>query len=166
MTPQQERVLDIVREHIHATGIAPTYQEIADEMILSKTAISHHVDKLVAAGQLTRRAGVHRPLGLPEHADLTIVPTSLLRAELARRGLTMEALVERPAPITGTRECAAEGCCSRVTVGRIYCRPHWWSLPESLREQLKTMFESNNVGGFGTAFTACQKNLADRVVRA
>jgi hypothetical protein len=166
MTPQQTRVLDLVREHIHATGIAPTYQEIADELIVSKTRIHSLVEKLVAGGQLTRRKHVHRPLGLPDHADLTIVPTELLRAELARRGEMLEGLVERPAPLGGSVACAAAGCCSRVTVGRVFCRRHWWALPLAMQQALKAAHGRDDLAAYHAAFLVCQKHLAGKTVRA
>ena len=158
MTPKQARVLDMVRDELHATGLAPTYQEIADRLGMpAKSGVSRTIDLLVAEGKLVKRKGTARPLALPDHADLTVVPTPLLRAELARRGEILDGLKAKP--VRSGAACAADGCDSRVPVGHMYCRPHWWAIPEALRERLKEAHNRGEQRPYQAAFQACQDSL-------
>lgn len=46
LTPRQSEVLDAIRNYRHRTGIAPTMQELADILGVSKMTIFEHVGDL------------------------------------------------------------------------------------------------------------------------
>lgn len=86
MTPNQQKLLDFIREHIGATGNSPTYREMAAAMKLkSKSRIGNNLEVLIEQGYLRRQPNRYRGIELP-HAKLAAVPTSALRNELRRRG--------------------------------------------------------------------------------
>lgn len=88
MTPRQKDCLDFVTRRIGETGIAPSYDEILDELGLSsKSSIARLVEALVDAGHLRRRPGRARSLELTgKDRDLSAIATAALVAELERRG--------------------------------------------------------------------------------
>lgn len=89
MTRRQLDALDFVRETIARSGVSPTLSEIAVHIGLgpkSKGTAHRHVERLVDDGYLIRTGSFKRSLRLPA-PSLQSVPTDLLRAELARRGM-------------------------------------------------------------------------------
>lgn len=86
MTPHEKQLLEFIRERIDATGIAPTYQEMADHLGLkSKTGALRRVESLISQGHLVRRPRANRGIEI-NRAPLAHVSTAALQAELARRG--------------------------------------------------------------------------------
>jgi SOS-response transcriptional repressor LexA len=85
MTEPQLSCLEFIRERIRRDGLAPTYPQIAEHLgIKSRSSISAMVQRLVRDGHLLKTRSGHRNLRLPG-ADLAVVPTEDLRAELERR---------------------------------------------------------------------------------
>lgn len=86
MTPREKQLLDFIRERIETTGISPTYREMAAHFGLrSASRIHTSTESLIAQGHLVRRrAHANNSLEL-SIGPLVHVPTSALRAELARR---------------------------------------------------------------------------------
>lgn len=86
MTAAEQRVLSFIRDRIEQTGLAPTVQEIADHIgAASKSSAARAVDSLIAQQLLIRTPQRTRGLALPDLPNLDTVPTSALRAALARR---------------------------------------------------------------------------------
>lgn len=85
MTPHEKQLLEFITERINATGIAPTFREMAEALGLkSKSGAVMRVDSLVRQGYLVRRPRANRGLALNKF-PLAHVPTPALQAELARR---------------------------------------------------------------------------------
>lgn len=85
MTPHEKQLLEFIRERIDATGIAPTYQEMADHLGLKSKSGAHvRVESLIRQGRLVRRAHASRGIEI-NRAPLAHVSTAALQAELARR---------------------------------------------------------------------------------
>jgi hypothetical protein len=136
MTPRQAEVFAYIRDHIENTGRAPVLQAIADRFGFSKPRASIIVSEIVEQGALNRvHPGTHG-LRLPGQFDLSPVATELLRAELARRGVTFDALEEPRLLRNEGRPCAANHCFERVKPGRLMCRDHWFQLPEAYRRDI------------------------------
>lgn len=132
MTPQQVATLDFARDRISETGYSPTVREVATHLRVSTSAAQSLVDALVDGGQLLRAPGRPRGLSLPG-VDLRLVGSSALRAELARRGETLEGLGARQIAYGTARTCAADTCGSQVRPGHLFCLEHWRALPVDLR---------------------------------
>jgi hypothetical protein len=55
---------------------------------------------------------------------------------------TQAALLKRPPAYR--KSCAAESCCETIEPNRIFCRNHWFFLPERLRARiLRTFFRAD-----------------------
>jgi repressor LexA len=54
LTPKQLRVLTFIRDFTHANGYAPTMQELADELAVSKVTVFEHIAALEKKGYLQR----------------------------------------------------------------------------------------------------------------
>ncbi|WP_084581743.1 hypothetical protein [Sphingomonas azotifigens] len=86
MTPRQLRTLDLIREEIARTGLAPTYREIAARSGFSSPGHAHDaVEFLIEAGLIRKIPGRQRGLMIVNQPTLAAVPTQTLRDELARR---------------------------------------------------------------------------------
>ena len=157
MTPLEQRALDYVREHIARAGFAPSVRETGERIGLRSSNGAHRVlSSLVAQGLLRKTGSGARNLALADQPDLQAVPTDLLRAELARRGMTLEALQRparraRPAMGRDTARCAADTCCSPVQRGHLFCRPHWFSLPDDLRGRILAAFGAGDADAYQDA---------------
>ena len=139
MTPEQLRILDFVRDRITEVGHAPTIRETATAQRLSVTGAHKIIDALVSSGKLRRTPAASRGLEVVDAIDLRGVGTSALRAELARRGETLEALPSGRGLATGTKQtCAADTCGAPVQRGQLMCRTHWFALPRDLRDDILT----------------------------
>lgn len=85
MTPRQKKLLDFIRERIEATGVAPSYADMATAIgTASRTTPHELVERLIADGHLVKRPGRHHGIELPG-PNLAAVPTAILKAEIARR---------------------------------------------------------------------------------
>lgn len=63
LTPKQARVVEIIANRIERTKIAPTLQEIADEIGCSKITVYEHVQACIKKGHLIQtRKGSRRGL--------------------------------------------------------------------------------------------------------
>lgn len=86
MTPHQIALLDLIRDAIERTGVAPSYDELAQKLGLRSRGSTHTmVDRLIRDGHLVRLTNQHRGLALPG-VDLRGASTQALEAELTRRG--------------------------------------------------------------------------------
>lgn len=146
MTPRQLEALDFIRERISELGFAPTIREIAGRIDMTVSGAHRIVEALIAAGYLLRRPAAHRGLTLTGTYDLKGASTSALRAELARRGVTLEALSVREDPALGRAvSCAADTCGAAVKRGMLMCRRHWFALPRELQDGIKRAFARRDV---------------------
>lgn len=143
MTPLELKGLDFIRERL-AAGLSPSYSEIATAIGCQKSGVHRIVTSLVRQGKLERLPRKARSLSLGGATDLRGVPTGELRAELARRGVTLDALnggervwLGRPRSYgAGSGTCAADGCQLEVQRGHLMCLEHWRALPFEVRERI------------------------------
>jgi DNA-binding MarR family transcriptional regulator len=170
MTPTQAKVLDIVRERLDA-GLSPSFGEVADACGVTRPTATEAVSRLVEAGYLRRVARRHRSIALADRPDLRAVSSEQLAAELARRGKTFGAIggYNRPTMARGAVTCAADCCQVPVRRGHLFCRDHWFALPEQLRQRILASFGAKDVEGYEMAVTEARDRLdgsfAQRVVR-
>lgn len=149
-TPREDQVFVFIRDRIEQLGRAPKLIEISEHFRFSNPRASKIVASLVKQGRLIKLGSGTRGLVLPGRVDLSSVETSQLQAELARRGKSFGALDE-PTRFTGGRPCAAFGCISKVQRGRLFCRPHWFALPEALRARILTTWAARDIDAYGEA---------------
>lgn len=64
MTPRQRDTLSAIEAHRHRHGIAPTLQEIADKLGISKVTVHEYTKALVAQGELRVTNGKWRSRSL------------------------------------------------------------------------------------------------------
>lgn len=140
-------ILAEVRKRIEA-GVGFTYQEVGDKIGMSAPGVWSHVQALVGEGQLVKRG---QTIVLPGFVDLTGVPTDALRAELARRGVTMEALEAPKLWWDEGRSCAANHCQERVKRGMLMCRAHWFALPVKYRSDIMNAWGARNMEAYQEA---------------
>lgn len=157
MTPRQLEIFDFVRERIDMLGVSPTYQQIADHFGMTKSNAFAHVEELIGDGLLarTRARGDKRknsliPVGVP---DVRRVPTSRIQSELARRGLTFEALDSgvRKAFAKGAVTCAADCCDNEVRRGQLFCLKHWRAVPCDLQDAILSAHRRRDRDGYQAA---------------
>jgi len=88
MTHMQAQDLDYIKRFTDANdGIAPSFQEITDELGLkSKSGAYRLVEALVERGRLARIPNRARALKVISENIFDGIPSHLLVAELARRG--------------------------------------------------------------------------------
>lgn len=142
MSGRDMAVLDFVREEITNFGRAPTLGEIVVHTGISKTCVHKALTALARDGRLIRQAARHRGLSLPDAIDLTPIDTERLRGELARRGVTMDALATPQVLRGDSRACAATLCGDRVGPGKLMCGRHWYRLPRGLRDNIHQAFNA------------------------
>jgi repressor LexA len=74
LTPRQQQVLDLVRQHIDQTGYPPTRADIARDLgFRSANAAEEHLKALARKGAIEMIAGASRGIRLPESAGIPIV---------------------------------------------------------------------------------------------
>jgi repressor LexA len=74
LTARQQQVLDLVRQHIDATGYPPTRADIARELgFRSANAAEEHLKALARKGAIEIIPGASRGIRLPEDAGIPIV---------------------------------------------------------------------------------------------
>jgi SOS-response transcriptional repressor LexA len=72
LTQKQKRILDFIRRHLESHELSPTYQEIADELDVSKITVFEHIQALIKKGFLENK-GKHKCRALrlaTPHLDL------------------------------------------------------------------------------------------------
>jgi hypothetical protein len=161
VTPNELKALDLVREQIATSGIAPTYEELSGELGVTKQGAMHIVDRLAREGLLRKTPARTRGIRLADVPDLRAVPAAALTAELARRGITLAALdapSRRPAQ-AGDVHCAHDSCDLTVERGHLYCRGHWFALPQDLRLRLVDAHRRRDHAAYGQAFSEAQLRL-------
>lgn len=93
LTPRQVEILTLVRDGRRATGCAPTLQEMADRLGVSKITVYEHVEALVSKRLLARRSYKARSLELTPSARLPDDrPTRLPLVGRIAAGLPIEAI--------------------------------------------------------------------------
>lgn len=154
MTPSQLKVLDHVREMIAVAGFSPTIREIGVRFDLSVSNAHRIVEALVQGRHLTRSADKVRNLRVVDIADLRAVPTDVIAAELARRGVTLASLnPDAPRAVGHQPTCAANGCRAAVDRGHLMCRRHWFALPPELRTRILQSNSRRDQSAFERAVT-------------
>lgn len=74
LTQRQQQVLDVVRQHINATGYPPTRADIAEQLgFKSANAAEEHLKALARKGAIEMVAGASRGIRLPESAGIPII---------------------------------------------------------------------------------------------
>jgi repressor LexA len=74
LTPRQQQVLDLVRQHIDQTGYPPTRADIARDLgFRSANAAEEHLKALARKGAIEMIAGASRGIRLPDSAGIPIV---------------------------------------------------------------------------------------------
>ncbi|MEE4278218.1 MAG: transcriptional repressor LexA [Halieaceae bacterium] len=74
LTARQEQVLDVIRQHIDATGLPPTRADIARELgFRSANAAEEHLKALARKGAIEIIPGASRGIRLPAESGLPIV---------------------------------------------------------------------------------------------
>jgi len=162
MTPNDVKVLDFVRVQIAVAGFAPTIREIGAHLGVKGRAPAHQiVDRLVREGHLNRLPHRERGLRLADTPDLRAAPTDALRAELARRGATLDALRDAPRGQfrRGAVTCAADCCQDEVRRGQLFCRRHWFLLPFSLRQDILAAFGAGDAGKYQLFVTEARDRI-------
>jgi len=159
MTPVQLRAFDFVRDRLTEGGFSPTIKELAEELSVTESRAGDIVAALVRMGKLNKVRGSSRGLEIAGEPDLRLAGTGALQAELARRGVTMAALKEKPVPIGAGRACAATFCRRRVAPGKLYCREHWFRLPHDLQREILGAFSRRDEQAYGEAFRRAQDLL-------
>lgn len=165
MSPQAVRALVFIREEFARTGVSPSMQAIADRLGTGKSTAFRLVDMLIGAGLVAKQPGMVRGLRVVGQPDLRTVSTDELRAELARRGLNFEGLPENlpPQNIGRTaKTCAASYCRSSVQPGHLFCRPHWYALPQDLRDDIFRAFRAKDQDAYADAFSRA-RDITDTV---
>lgn len=57
LTPRQVEVVDYLRESIETHRVFPTFQEIADDLLISKVTVFEHIHALERKGVVVRLGG-------------------------------------------------------------------------------------------------------------
>lgn len=165
MTPLETKALAFVRDYIGRTGgTSPSYDEIAAAIGRpgQKGRVAVIVERLVSAGKLTKRFNRARSIELVGAGDLTSFTTEQLRAELARRGVTMDALMTpRPIACGTTPRCAHDACLEPVTIGRLFCRPHWHALTERQQRAITQAFGRKDAAAYERAVREARDFLSE-----
>lgn len=162
MTPQQLEAFDFVRDRITLTGYPPSIREIAAHLNLaSHSGASRLIEALVEAGKLGRHPGKDCGLFLIGEPDLRSASLDAIRAELARRGETLESLQARaPDPTARHARCAADTCGAAVRRGHLFCLTHWRALPSDLQTGLLAAHRRGNRRHFQMLLTTA-RDIAD-----
>jgi repressor LexA len=105
LTPRQIDVLVAIRNYRHLRGRSPTFQELADQLGLSKPSITEHIVTLAGRGLLKHNKYKHRSLELLDDVRLpdedrstrlpvlgSLVPGSPIKPPANREELDLEAL--------------------------------------------------------------------------
>lgn len=156
-TAKQEQALAFVRDQLEQFGVAPTIDELARHLGGQAHSARSIVEALIRQKRLIRTRAGQRNLAIVGLVDLTSVGTDAMRAELARRGVTMDAL-DQPKATQG-RACAAHGCVSLVQPGNLMCRPHWFAVPQPIRTAILNAHRARHLQAYGEAVEAARDHL-------
>ncbi|MGM0449579.1 MAG: transcriptional repressor LexA [Pseudomonadota bacterium] len=75
LTPRQQQILDLIREHVHSTGYPPTRAEIASTLgFKSANAAEEHLRALARKGAIEMVKGASRGIRLPEVEESPGIP--------------------------------------------------------------------------------------------
>lgn len=161
MTPLQLSAFDLIRDRLTECGYSPLASEVRMALRLRTDASARSlIDALVRMGKLKKVRGATRNLELAGVADLRGVATSALRAELARRGVSLDALAEKPVPLGQGMPCAYEHCGERVGMGKLFCRTHWFAIPAWLRDRIFKAFRAKDLAAYRDAIEEARARIA------
>lgn len=163
MTPRQAQVLGYIRDYRALRGISPTYREISESCGLYSQSHSHRiVMDLVDLGHLRIAKHHQRAIELVDDVELMAVSTDQLRAELARRGVTMDALMTpRVIGHSATPRCAHDACPEMVERGQLFCRTHWYALSPAQQRAITEAFGRRD----SVAFEAAVREARDALTQ-
>ncbi len=71
LTPRQLRIVQLIRDHRITHGYSPTFQELAEELSISKVTVFEHVEALIKKGVLDREPNKARSLSI---RDDVVIP--------------------------------------------------------------------------------------------
>ncbi len=75
LTERQQKILDVIQDHIDRLGYPPTIREIGRAVGISSTSVvNYHLNKLKKSGLLQRDGQVSRGLKLPNFPHVVSVP--------------------------------------------------------------------------------------------
>ena len=151
------QVVDLLRERIETTGSGPRYSDVGAAIGISAVAAWKHAQRAVAEGLFVKLP--NGQLRLPGAIDLAGVPSGRLRGELARRGVTFDALEEPKLLPNEGRPCAAIFCEERVERGKLFCRHHWFQLPQRMRSAILNAWSARQMQAYGDALEAARDYL-------
>jgi repressor LexA len=98
LTPKQLRVLIFIRDYTHERGYAPTMQELADELGVSKVTVFEHIAALQRKGYLKRSRHKARSLQLSGDIDFPDErPTRLPLVGMIAAGMPIQAFEQQEA---------------------------------------------------------------------
>lgn len=167
MTPVEIRTLEFVRDYIDTRGFSPSQVEIADHLGVSKPRVTMLVNALVDQGKLTK-GSKQRSLAIVGAIDLRTVPTTVLTAELGRRGVTLNALVapEQRSMSRHAVTCAVDFCDVIVRPGHLMCRRHWFAVPEDMRDGILAAFGAGDGDAYQDLVWRAREIAAHETARA
>lgn len=148
-------VLDAARTRLEA-GIKPTFSDLGKATGMSAPGAWKHVQKLIGERKLV---ATMNGFDLPDRTDLRHVATDCLRGELARRGVTLDALAQPEPLMNEGRACAANMCARRVGRGMLMCREHWFELPIKFRRAITGAWAARQVQAYQDAVEAARDYL-------
>ncbi|HUU92463.1 MAG TPA: transcriptional repressor LexA [Phycisphaerae bacterium] len=90
LTRRQHDVVEFIRDYVAQNAYAPTMQEIADHLGVSRPTVFEHIEALEARGALTRQATLSRAIELAP--ELSGRPTALPLVGLIAAGSPIEAI--------------------------------------------------------------------------
>jgi len=90
LTRRQHDVVEFIRDYVAENAYAPTMQEIADHLGVSRPTVFEHIEALEARGALTRQALLSRAIELAP--ELSGRPTALPLVGLIAAGSPIEAV--------------------------------------------------------------------------
>lgn len=88
MVSRKLQALDFITRYIGRWGGSPSYDEIANELGVSKTRARTLVRQLTRDGHIVRERGAHRAIALAEGSDRASVAAAL--QQLRRRGFVVD----------------------------------------------------------------------------
>lgn len=69
LTERQADLVEAIREHWKQWGYGPSFQDLADKMLVSKAMVQKYVELLVARGVLLQTPRVARSLRIADKID-------------------------------------------------------------------------------------------------
>jgi len=90
LTPRQHQIVEFIRDYVAENAYAPTMQEIADHLGVSRPTVFEHIEALEARGALSRQALLSRAIELAP--ELSGRPTVLPLVGLIAAGSPIEAV--------------------------------------------------------------------------